>query len=59
MPNPEYYTVPCKRCGRPTPMIGTRLCNGCWELQTRIKSQPELAMQILRELGYLSAKVEE
>lgn len=23
--------VPCQDCGTPTPMTGTKLCDGCWE----------------------------
>jgi hypothetical protein len=25
--------TPCKICGTPTVMIGTRLCDNCWELE--------------------------
>lgn len=28
--------VPCKICGNPTLNTGTELCNGCWEVQSRI-----------------------
>lgn len=38
--------VPCELCGKPTPMA-TKRCDGCWELETRIKHQPELARKIL------------
>ena len=30
-------TVPCKICGRPTPMLGTKLCDGCWEVEHRLQ----------------------
>lgn len=33
--NEEDY-VDCKICGRPTPMLGTKLCNGCWEFDGNI-----------------------
>jgi len=39
--------VPCRICGQPTLSHGTKLCDGCWELETRIKSQPDLARKIL------------
>ena len=29
-------TVPCKRCGKPTSYLGTKLCNGCWEVESRL-----------------------
>jgi hypothetical protein len=32
----EKDYVPCKICGRPTPMLGTKLCNGCWEFDGNI-----------------------
>ncbi len=40
-------TVPCKHCGIPTRMLGTKMCDGCWELETRIESKPKLARKIL------------
>jgi hypothetical protein len=46
----EAPTVPCRVCERPTYSLGTRLCDRCWELKTRIKVDPELARQILSEL---------
>jgi hypothetical protein len=30
-------TVPCKFCGDPTPMLGTKLCDGCWEVSRRLE----------------------
>ena len=40
-------TVPCKLCGKETKMTGTKRCDACWELETRIKADPELALKIL------------
>lgn len=40
-------TVPCKYCGEPTKMLGTKLCDWCWELERGIRRNPELAMKIL------------
>lgn len=28
--------VACKTCGRPTDMKGTKKCDGCWEVESRI-----------------------
>jgi len=41
--------VPCALCGRMTTMTSTIRCDGCWELETRIRSQPELARKILAD----------
>ena len=30
--------IPCKTCGDPTPMLGTKLCDGCWEVESRLPS---------------------
>jgi len=35
---PVEKTVPCKICGDPTPMTATKLCNGCWEVDSRIET---------------------
>ena len=43
--------IPCRLCGKPTPMRGTKLCDGCWELETRIRRDPEIAIKILNEIG--------
>lgn len=29
-------TVPCRICTKPTPMLGTKLCDPCWELNSRL-----------------------
>ena len=29
-------TCPCETCGRPTPMLGTKRCDGCWEVESRL-----------------------
>ncbi len=29
-------TIPCKTCGLPTPMLGTKLCDGCYEVEVRL-----------------------
>lgn len=45
--NTEHETTPCDICGTPTSMLGTKLCDRCWELKTRITSDPEIARRIL------------
>jgi hypothetical protein len=45
--------VDCRLCTGKTPMRGTRLCDRCWELDSRVRADPEIAMYILTELGYL------
>ena len=49
-PNLETDEVPCDLCGRPTRMKGTKRCDRCWELETRIQHNPELARLILSTL---------
>jgi len=45
-------TVPCGLCGDATPFNGSRRCDRCQELETRIERDPELACKILgRVLG--------
>lgn len=34
----ERPTIPCETCGDPTPMLGTKRCDGCWEVETRLLS---------------------
>jgi len=31
-------TILCKTCSKPTPMLGTKLCDPCWEVETRLPS---------------------
>lgn len=49
----ELPTLPCKYCGLPTLMLGTRLCDRCWELEHRVKNDIEITIQILNTLGYI------
>ena len=46
----EPETVPCGVCDTPTRMVGTKRCARCWELEARIKADPDLARQILESL---------
>ena len=43
----ERPRVPCTICEEPTPYLGTKLCNRCWELKSRIEMDPEIARKIL------------
>ncbi len=47
--------IACKLCGKPTEYSGTKLCDRCWELEHRIYMDPELAIKILKDMGYLGA----
>jgi hypothetical protein len=30
-------TIPCKTCGKPTRMKGTKLCDNCFEVESRLE----------------------
>lgn len=30
--------IPCETCGYPTDMFGTKRCNNCWEVESRLNS---------------------
>ena len=34
-------TIPCRLCGDPTNSLGTKLCDGCWEVDARIERMVE------------------
>lgn len=42
--------VPCDLCGKLTAMTSTKRCDRCWELETRIRMDKELAKEILARL---------
>lgn len=44
----EY--VSCGLCGALTPMLGTKRCDACWDLQRRVEANPVLARQVLARL---------
>lgn len=44
-------TTECTLCNQETPMIGTKLCDRCWELKSRIEADPELARKILASIN--------
>ena len=41
---------PCEICGTATTSVGTKRCDACWELDTRIKLDLELAKKIIARL---------
>lgn len=45
----EAETIPCRICGEKTPMLGTKLCDRCWELESRILAAPCYAVKIINE----------
>lgn len=47
---PGEGTIPCKHCGRPTRMLGTQLCDKCWELERRVQDDVLLTRSILDEV---------
>lgn len=49
-PEPPVESVSCELCGAATPMTGTKRCHRCWELERRVKADPELAGKILAQL---------
>lgn len=40
-------TIACKWCGKPTTMLGTKMCDGCWELERRATANPDLTKRML------------
>lgn len=38
-------TVNCQFCGKETPMTRTRMCNNCWEVESRIYNMPDVVLQ--------------
>ena len=53
----ENTTTICRVCGCETAMLGTKLCDRCWELERRIHADPELARHILAERDRTIAEV--
>lgn len=39
--------VPCKWCGCDTAMTGTKMCDACWELDSRVRGDPAMALRML------------
>lgn len=32
-------TIPCEICKTPTPMLGTKLCDTCWALESQLRDR--------------------
>lgn len=39
--------VECELCHGPTPMVHTKRCDRCWELERRLIAAPDIARQIM------------
>jgi hypothetical protein len=52
-------TVPCKRCGDETRMLGTKLCDNCWELESRLAGLWARARHLTAENARLRERVRE
>jgi hypothetical protein len=50
LPDPRPATVPCKWCGEPSSMAGTKECDRHWELRMRIEFEPKMARHMLDTL---------
>lgn len=50
MINIEQPTVDCEMCGNPTPMLGTKRCDPCWELEKRVRANVDLAQLVMRSI---------
>lgn len=50
-PDRQQETVPCETCGEPTTFLGTKRCNNCYEVESRLD-------QYLASIGGLEVVVE-
>lgn len=46
----DVKTMPCKWCATPTAMLGTKMCDRCWELEHRIRQDFTLAEKIMNSI---------
>jgi hypothetical protein len=44
----------CRLCNKPTNHPAAKLCDRCWELESRITSNPGLAIKILKSIDMWS-----
>lgn len=49
-------TVPCKWCKEPTSMLGTKMCDRCWELERRMGRDMKIAEKIILSIKTHKAK---
>ena len=47
----DELQVPCKICGASTRMLGTELCDPCWELLHRITFNQKRFKQVLNYIN--------
>jgi len=55
----EQETVPCRTCGDATPMLGTQLCNSCYDLRNGGRALSARARRLTAENVQLRARVRE
>ncbi len=44
--------IACRLCGLPTEMLGTKLCDRCWEIEHRVQADPAIAVKVLEAMGF-------
>ena len=42
----DNESIPCEICGEPTMMLGTKRCDPCWEIESRIVNDPKRYKQV-------------
>jgi hypothetical protein len=47
-PISEGRNMPCKWCGQKTNMLGTKMCDNCFEMDGRVQRSPNVALRMLR-----------
>ncbi len=48
--DPTQKYCRCELCGQMTSMLGTKRCDRCWELESRMHFDPELARKIMEAM---------
>lgn len=49
--------VACELCGKPTIMLSTQRCDGCWELERRVQNDPDIALRVLAKMNQPSLRI--
>jgi len=49
-------TTKCEICSKNTANLGTKRCDRCWELERRVKANPELTIKILNKILRMNKK---
>lgn len=42
--------IGCKWCGEPTTMLGTKCCDGCYNIESACRSRPAVVRKVLEKL---------